>query len=732
MILHDSLLAQGKEQPLVSVIMPVFNTEDFVALAIESIQNQTYQNFEIICVDDGSEDSSASIIRSYMLKDDRIRLIQIENHGQGYVRNMAAREAKGKYIQFLDADDYLSPYTLDLAVARAERDESDLVVYDWFYYEPIGKTSNYVNKDEFFSKPMLEGEECLELLKITPYFTVNKLYRKSFLLDNGVVYGENYIYEDIPFWVKVSLNAKRVSLIHAPLYRVTINKNSTTKTNLGTDRHCRGFILATEEVVRDFKKNPATDEARYYVFHYLLQKFAYYYTARTPKELKDGFVRDFVNAVSEFDVSDLGIDAYVSDYLKKDVFRRRNHRKFGSMIEFYYVKKPWLKKIYVKVTTKLKNGLRKIRNLFVPKKQQEASLREKYLAETKRGLYGDVILFMGFDYRYTGNSRYLFEEMIKIPTRKKIFFVTDDVRVPLEYRIEPHTERANRFIARAKTLIFESWVSPHIVKRGGSNWIQLWHGTPLKKMLYDTHEKTVYERNPDQKVAKFKGIENWDYLIVDNPSISSYFETCFHIPKTKIVRSGYPRVKYLFDNVGCDGYKAKLKELYGFPQDKKIVLYLPTWRDYNYKTEEGEFDISYLLDLDKLTEQLGVDYFVVYKDHAFLSNSKLVNYPNNDTAETQELLLMADYLITDYSSVMFDAFALDIPVILYCRDFDRNEEERGVYESIWEDIKELNCEDVSEITQIINNYPHHSVLETAKQKYGYKSECNLAEFILGM
>ncbi len=732
MILHDSLLAQGKEQPLVSVIMPVFNTEDFVALAIESIQNQTYQNFEIICVDDGSEDSSASIIRSYMLKDDRIRLIQIENHGQGYVRNMAAREAKGKYIQFLDADDYLSPYTLDLAVARAERDESDLVVYDWLYYEPIGKKANYVNKDSFFSRPMLEGEECLELLKITPYFTVNKLYRKSFLLDNGVVYGENYIYEDIPFWVKVSLNAKRVSLIHAPLYRVTINKNSTTKTNLGTDRHCRGFILATEEVVRDFKKNPATDEARYYVFHYLLQKFAYYYTARTPKELKDGFVRDFVIAVSEFDVSDLGMDAYVSDYLKKDVFRRKNHHKFGSMIEFYYVKKPWLKNIYVKVSTKLKNGLRKIRNLFVPKKKKEASLRDKYIAETKRALYGDVILFMGFDYRYTGNSRYLFEEMIKIPTRKKIFFITDDVRVPLEYRIEPHTERANRFIARAKTLIFESWVSPNIVKRGGSNWIQLWHGTPLKKMLYDTHEKTVYERNPDQKVVKFKGIANWDYLIVDNPSISSYFETCFHIPKTKIVRSGYPRVKYLFDNVDSDQYQAKLKELYGFPQDKKIVLYLPTWRDYNYKTEEGEFDISYLLDLDKLAEQLGEDYFVVYKDHAFLSNSELVNYPNHDTAETQELLLMADYLITDYSSVMFDAFALDIPVLLYCRDFDRNEEERGVYDSIWKDIKELNCEDLSEIAKKIKDYPYHSVLETAKQKYGYKSECDLAEFVLGL
>ena len=732
MILHDSLSALGRTEPLVSVIMPVFNTQDFVALAIESVLNQTYKNLELICVDDGSEDESANIIRSYMMKDNRIQLIQIENHGQGYVRNMAARMAKGEYIQFLDADDYLSPYTLDLAVARAEKDGSDLVVYDWFYYEPLGKVSKYVNKDEFFSRPVLKGRECLELLKITPYFTVNKLYRKSFLLENNVVYGENYIYEDIPFWAKVSLKANLASLIHSPLYRVTINNNSTTKTNLGTDRHCRGFILATEEISRDFKENEATEEARYYIFNYLLQKFAYYYTARTPKELKAGFARDFVYALSEFDVTDLGLDAYTSQFLKKDVFRKKDYRKFGSMIDFLYVKKPRMKKLYVKVTTKFKNGIKKLLKLLHLRKNHPSTLNDKYLAETKKPLYGDVILFMGFDYRYTGNSRYLFEQMIKHPTNKKLFFITDDVRVPFEYRIKPHTERANRFIARAKTIIFESWPSPNLVKRAGTNWIQLWHGTPLKKMLFDTHEKTVYERNPEQKISKFKGIANWDYLIVDNPSISSYFETCFLIPRHRIIPSGYPRVKYLLDNYNDESFKSKLKEKYGFPKDKKLVLYLPTWRDYNYKTEEGELDISYLLDPARLNKELGEDYLVVYKDHAFLSNSKLVDYPNYDTAETQELLLIADYLITDYSSVMFDAFSIDVPVVIYCKDFERNEEERGVYDSIWEDIKPLNCESLGEVVEAIRNYKHQAVCESVKRKYSYQSECSLQELIFSL
>ena len=232
MILHDSLQKNGTDCPLVSVIMPVYNAQDFLSIAIDSVLNQTYKNLELICVDDGSTDESANIIRSYLCKDERITFMQIENHGQGYVRNMAAKLAKGKYIQFLDSDDYIEPITLEVAVSRAESDNSDLVIYDWVYYKPVAKTYNYNNFDALYAIPVLKGEECLRLLEISPYFTVNKLYRKSFLLDNGVVYGEDYIYEDIPFWVKVALNAKRVSTLHSPLYRVTINSSSTTKTNL--------------------------------------------------------------------------------------------------------------------------------------------------------------------------------------------------------------------------------------------------------------------------------------------------------------------------------------------------------------------------------------------------------------------------------------------------------------------------------------------------------------------
>ncbi len=731
MTLHDSIKGKEKNLPLVSVIMPIYNTQDFLAVAINSVLNQSYENFELICVDDGSTDSSAEIVRSYMAKDNRISFTQIENHGQGYVRNMAVKTAKGEYIQFLDADDFIEPLTLELAVTRAEKDKSDLVIYDWYYFKPLGMSASYINSDALYSRPVLEGEECLELLNISPFFTVNKLYRKSFLLENNVVYGEDYIYEDIPFWVKAALNATRVSTIHSPLYRVTINNSSTTKTDLGTDKHCRGFILAVEEIARDFQKKPATNEARYAVFLYLIQKFGFYYVVRTPKELKRSFIHDFVDAISKIPVEDLGRDKYLTSYIKANIFRKKRYAKFSRLIHFYYVRKPKLKKIYDKCVSKAKGIARRLRRLLPKHKKAPTS---RYSVYTKQPLYNDVILFIGFDYRYTGNSRYLFEEIIKIPSDKKIFFVTDDVRVPLQYRIAPHTDRANRFIARAKTVIFESWIPTAFVKRQNANWIQLWHGTPLKKMLFDSNEKSIIERNPQQKISKFKDIQRWTYFLTDTPEIDSYFRTSFLLPEHKFIHYGYPRVKYLIEHRNNEHYKNTLKDNYGFPKDKKLVLYLPTWRDYNYRAEEGDYDISYLLDPAALQEKLGEDYLVVYKDHAFLSKSELISYKNHDTAETQELLVMADFLVSDYSSVIFDAFAVDIPVALYCRDLDRNNEERGVYDGMWQDISPLLCHDVDEIVESVKNYRHAATISALREKYGYKATeaSSFTEFLINL
>ncbi len=97
-----------KQDPLLSVIIPVYNVEKYLRECLDSVSNQTYQNLEIILVNDGSKDGSAEICKEYLAKDERIQYYEQENQGQSAARNLALSKATGEYITFVDSDDWIS------------------------------------------------------------------------------------------------------------------------------------------------------------------------------------------------------------------------------------------------------------------------------------------------------------------------------------------------------------------------------------------------------------------------------------------------------------------------------------------------------------------------------------------------------------------------------------------------------------------------------------------------
>ena len=115
------------EQPLVSIIVPIYNAQDHIARCVESIRRQTYKNIEILLLNDGSQDVSLQVCEMYARVDDRIVLIDKANSGVAATRNLGLRQAKGKYLQFVDADDTIQPYATEMLVARAEESGADLV-----------------------------------------------------------------------------------------------------------------------------------------------------------------------------------------------------------------------------------------------------------------------------------------------------------------------------------------------------------------------------------------------------------------------------------------------------------------------------------------------------------------------------------------------------------------------------------------------------------------------------
>ncbi len=710
-------MSKQMEKEKISVIIPAYNNEAYIAGCINSVLNQTYTNYEIIVVDDASEDDTLYVVKELKLQNDCIKVIcNDKNKGQGYSRNRALDLATGEYIVFLDSDDFLEPVTFEIAVKKIKEDKSDFVVFDWKYYKTINKTYQYVNKDTYFSKKFLIGEECLDLLSARCYFAVNRLYSKKFLKDNVIRFGEGYLYEDWEFLVKSCMCAEKVSLIHSPLYTVRISATSSTKTNRDANVHSESYIKSVRKIVKMVSGEPK--EQYYYLYKYLIRKFWSYYDKRVGEEYKDKFIRDFVCVMKPVKLKNLNIpNKLVRLSFKFEFFGRGDVAGFKLLYKAYKVKKE-----YNNLTSKMKKNIRK------KFEKQRVDLNLECWRKNRGVRKKDVILFMGFDHRYTGNSRYLFEQILK-RRQKNVYFATEDERVNKRNRVKPNSEEFYNLFYTARIVIFESWVPTQFKKTPCAIWIQLWHGTPLKKMLFDSNEEEIITQKPGHKIMKFYDIRRWNYLITDNENISQYFERAFLMPEKRILPLGYPRVEYLMENKNNIDLKNKIKRKAGLPLNKKIVAYLPTWRDYNYGKEGQNFDTEYLLDDAILKEYLGDEYEMVSKNHSYLDKAGALK---NVDLETQELLLISDYLISDYSSVIFDAFAIDLPVVLLAKDYNKYMKSRGVYEELWEMLENVACKTEKEVANKIVDYKIDEHYKYIKENicYGNKRNFKVCDFVL--
>ena len=139
---HDYYINNNSSVPAVSVIIPVFNTSEFLRQCLDSVLGQTLRNIEVICVDDGSDDNSVEILREYEQKDERVRIILQENAGGGAARNKGMDIARGKYLSFLDSDDFFEPKMLEEAYNKSERVGAEICVY---------KVRRYDNNNGSFS-----------------------------------------------------------------------------------------------------------------------------------------------------------------------------------------------------------------------------------------------------------------------------------------------------------------------------------------------------------------------------------------------------------------------------------------------------------------------------------------------------------------------------------------------------------------------------------------------------
>lgn len=234
---------------MVSIIVPVYNAEIYIDPCIKSILNQTYTNFELLLIDDGSTDASGEICERFAQKDNRVKVIHNTNHGVSYSRNMGLALAKGEYIAFCDADDlYKRNYLMEMWNA-AQFQDADIVICNYSYlHKPQNKicerASGSIEKEEIYRRMFINNT--------IGGFVWNKFFRKSTIV--GIQFDENMqICEDTYFVCRSLKNAEKVYYVGDPLYLYRVHQNSTMNNvqNMFDESGSLKYAVVFEKILRE-------------------------------------------------------------------------------------------------------------------------------------------------------------------------------------------------------------------------------------------------------------------------------------------------------------------------------------------------------------------------------------------------------------------------------------------------------------------------------------------------
>ncbi|MCI9279141.1 MAG: glycosyltransferase [Lachnospiraceae bacterium] len=237
----------------VSVIVPVYNCEQFICKCLDSVINQTLSEIEIICIDDCSVDDSLRILKSYEEKCDRIRILHNEvNRGLSYSRNRGVEAAEGEYIQFLDADDYLSrDDSLELLYTVAAGNKLDFLRSRLLKAEN-GKLNISSHYPDRVADTVYAGRELLyklELYGIYAWHGTLNFVRRDFVRGKGIVFYDGILHEDVLYSYNLYYYAERAMCInqHTYVYVKHTNSLTTQRKNLS---HLRGYLTCMNEILK--------------------------------------------------------------------------------------------------------------------------------------------------------------------------------------------------------------------------------------------------------------------------------------------------------------------------------------------------------------------------------------------------------------------------------------------------------------------------------------------------
>lgn len=292
----------------ISVILPVFNEEKYIGKAIESVLNQTFTDFELIIVNDGSGDATLDIIKSF--NDSRIILINQSNRGPGASRNAALKASSGDYIMFLDGDDWFCPDALQTAYDEITSNDADISIFQIIKYDGKNYTENsWFNLDNFpetFENRVFSPHECRDFLFDISVSASQKIFKHEFLSQINAEFPEGIYFEDMPFFFYTFLSGERISIIKRHLYVRRKHEGSITES---VDSKFLDTVRAGQILMDIFIKNNWYD-----VYLFDLLAFKINGPRYALMDIEEKYKKDLYLLIKK-DYEQIRLSKYYGDYL---------------------------------------------------------------------------------------------------------------------------------------------------------------------------------------------------------------------------------------------------------------------------------------------------------------------------------------------------------------------------------------------------------------------------------
>jgi CDP-glycerol glycerophosphotransferase len=617
---------------LLSIVLPVYRVQGYLRQCLDSVLSQSFEDFEIIAVDDCSPDHSGEILAEYASRDPRVRVVTSpSNVGLGMARNLGLEHATGEYVWFLDSDDWLASGALAAVAARLRATDCDLLLVGWDRVDWDGSVKPGTAEELMAAAPpVFTAEQWPQVLTVL-HVAWNRVVRRELLDRLGLSFATGW-YEDVSFTFPLLLAAPVISVLPRTCVHYRQRRTGAITRTVG-DRHFEVFEHWETALHLCAKYASPGDEVWGLLFRRMLWHLVRVlrHDARVPGASR----RRFFARMTEMYHRHLPPAGFPSpgrgEGMRYWLVGRGAYRTFR------------VSDVLLRRARRVRAALRRVRGKVYGHLYYQVQLRlpvdrslALYAAYGNRGVLCNPAAIAAKAAELAPHTR-----AVWVVGRSWV----DAVPPGIEYVVSG-SPAYYRALARARYLVnnvnWPSWV----VKRRGTTHVMTHRGTPLAVMGLDRVAR------PEAAADLMRRVDRWDFSITANAHTTIAWERAYPC-SYETLEVGHPRNDRLATATAADTAAARAK--LGIRPGERVVLYSPARRDWLPADRP-------VLDVDRLAEALGPD-------------TKLIQTSDFDA----DVYLAADVMITDYSSVMFDFAVLDRPIVIYAPDWPIFRELRGVY-----------------------------------------------------